>query len=112
MSKKRYPIYGTTSFVKAGLYLGLFHGFTNEKKRRAAGDAGEWGANGPLIGPLKHVHTTYATHVKFSFVYAHDASKYGLKEEDQLTINGKGCIPFGRMQYGDWTVFNISKEPI
>lgn len=97
----RYPKYGETP-KKPGLYLGLFHGFTSEKKRQEADD---WGANGPCIGPLKFVHTTYAAHVKFQFENAGDATQYGLKAEDHIVINNNDCISFGRMQYGDWTVF-------
>ena len=100
----RYLKYGQTP-KKPGLYLGLFHGFTSEKKRQAAGDAGEWGANGPCIGPLEFVHTTYAAHIKILFENADDAAKYGLDVNDELTIDQNGNLPFGRMQYGDWTVF-------
>lgn len=109
---KKYPIYGDTKDVKPGLYLGLFHGFKNAKARDAAQD---WGANGPLIGPLKFVHTTYASHIKFEFVDEKDAAKYGYihtGEMCDLMVAGSGssdedCIEFGNMFYGDWTVFNI-----
>jgi hypothetical protein len=99
----RYPIYGKPGKAKPGLYLGLFHGFTSEKKRQEADD---WGSNGPMIGPLEFVHTTYASHIKFKFVNADDATKYGLENLNHLIVNNEDCIVFGRKQYGDWTVFN------
>jgi len=99
---KRYPKYGYHKNLKPGLYLGLYHGFTSEKKRIEADD---WASNGPVIGPLKFVHTTYAHHIKILFENADDAAKYGLKEQDMLTIDKNDNLPFGRMQYGGWTVF-------
>ena len=102
----RYPKYGETP-KKPGLYLGLFHGFSSEKKRQEADD---WGANGPCIGPLQFVHTTYAVHIKILFENAGDAAKYGLKEQDMLTLDKNDNLPFGRKQYGDWTVFNHPVE--
>jgi hypothetical protein len=104
--KKPYPIYGDhDKGIKPGLYLGLFHGFKNEDARQKADD---WGANGPLIGPLKYVHTTYACHVKFEFVDEADMKKYGFsKFKDSLAIDSNSCVVFKSMQYGDWTVFNV-----
>ena len=106
--KKPYPIYAKFNGVKPGLYLGLFHGFRNEDARQKADD---WGANGPLIGPLKYVHTTYACHVKFEFVNEKDMKKYGLSR-DELIINKDSCLVFKSMQYGDWTVFNVTEEDV
>ena len=111
--KKPYPIYSPNynakfNGVKPGLYLGLFHGFRNEDARQKADD---WGANGPLIGPLKYVHTTYACHVKFEFINEADMKKYGLSR-DELIINKDSCLVFKSMQYGDWTVFNVTEEDV
>ena len=109
-SKKKYPIYGgDLKGIKPGLYLGLFHGFRNENKR-AASDG--WGANGPMIGPLQFVHTTYGNDVKFKFINSKDAAKYGLNEEDFLAVNKDDTIEFRCMKYGDWTVFNVTKEDV
>jgi len=114
VSKKKYPIYGDKK-VKPGLYLGLFHGFESAKARDASGD---WGANGPLIGPLKFVHTTYGCHIKFEFVEEKDAAKYGFKlnEMHDLMVEGSkspdsDCIKFDGMFYGDWTAFNCPEVP-
>ena len=113
--KKKYPIYGDDDKkLKPGLYLGLFHGFKDAKARVAADD---WGANGPLIGPLKFVHTTYGFHIKFQFVNEKDAEKYGFRcgcDHDLFVAGRKSpdqdCVAFPwlhGMYYGDWTVFNI-----
>lgn len=67
---KPYPVYcETDEDLPPGLYLALFHGFEDEKARLENNEAGGgWGANGPVIGPLRHVQTTYMTHIKFEFV--------------------------------------------
>lgn len=65
------PIYNETDLktLFPGLYLGLFHGREVPDK-----DLDDWGSNGPIIGPLLYVHTTYAHKVTFCFasVEAHD----------------------------------------
>jgi len=114
---KSYPIYGEQENLKPGIYLGLFHGAKTLKDRQALGDAGEWGQNGPAIGPLKFVHTTYSSTIKFEFEDAADAGKYGLDSNNLIMVTGKdhknkngefieeGCIRFEGLNYGDWTVF-------
>jgi hypothetical protein len=105
-----YPIYGSEKDInnlEEGLYLGLFHGFKNETERAQAGC---WGEGGPIIGPLKFVHTTYGTDVKFEFDDPTRHTVYGFThQDDYLTINSNGCIIFNRMEYGDWTVFYHKK---
>ena len=104
--------------LKPGLYLGLFHGAKTLKDRRALGDSGEWGSNGPCIGPLKFVHTTYSSTIKFEFENPDDAAKYGLDSNNLILIPGKditskqgfieeGCFRFDGVNYGDWTVFKV-----
>lgn len=65
------PIYNETDLatLRSGLYLGLFHG-------RDDADAilNNWGYNGPMLGPLRYVHTTYATEINFAFEQASDWS--------------------------------------
>lgn len=105
-----YPIYRSEKDMDAmpeGLYLGLFHGFKTPEERA---DAGDWGADGPMIGPLEYVHTTYATHVHIKFVNAVDSIKYGFQHDDPtLDIDSEDCVVFEDMQYGDWTVFYHKK---
>lgn len=108
--KKPYPVYDgkyLNKGLEAGMYLGLFHGFRNEKERAAKDN---WGSNGPMIGPLMYVHTTYGHDVKFKFINPQNAAKYGLNEEDFLAVNKDDTIEFRCMKYGDWTVFNVTKE--
>lgn len=113
LEDERYPIYCREDLnnLQNGLYLAMFHGFKDEEEREQLDDRG---SNGPVIGPLKYVHTTYATHVKVQFLNAGDADKYGLPEEtlDEISINKEGCIEFDGMQYGDWTVFYTKKGEI
>lgn len=112
----KYPIYTEAKNLKSGLYLGLFHGAKTLKERKALGDAGNWGSNGPAIGPLEYVHTTYAQTVKFRFTDEADWKQYGLEQENHITIPGKDiprqnieadCFRFDGVNYGDWTVFQV-----
>jgi len=81
------PIYGKDeSKVKPGLYLALFHGAETIKERKALGDAGVFGSNGPMIGPLKYVHTTYGAHIKLAFVDDADATLYGFAPDEVIHI--------------------------
>ena len=106
--KKPYPIYNENhKGLKPGLYLGLFNGYRNEKEREKADD---WGAFGPLIGPLQFVHTTYASIIHIIFINEGDGKKYGFEDEHDISINKDHCVTFHGMKYGDWTVFNINKE--
>lgn len=105
------PQYGTGAplvGLKPGLYLGLFHG-----RSRPDEELDDWGAGGPIIGPLEHVHTTYAHHVKLSFA---DVSDRRLYFDDTMDPNHEGfaelfvdedMLVYGGAWYGDWTVFTI-----
>ena len=79
---RTYPIYRESDEdLPPGLYLALFHGFENDEARQAHYDAGGgWGANGPLIGPLRFVQTTYGNLMRPAFVDPARASVYGLEE--------------------------------
>jgi len=93
--------------VKPGLYLGMFHGFHSLEERQSAGC---WGEAGPLIGPLRYIHTTYGVHVNLEFENPEDEAVYGLTDTNfVLGIDKEGCLIFGDMQYGDWSVFYINK---
>ena len=108
-----FPIYmKDDKTVKPGMYLALFHGYKNEKERA---EKEEFGANGPLIGPLTFCHTTYAAHIKLHFETDEDAKLYGYymgKDAfNEILINKEGCAEFQGMEYGDWAVANFpSKE--
>lgn len=94
-----------------GVYLHVFHGRNTVEE-----DMDDWGFDGPVIGPLRYVHTTYKSDVKFACapevarkffteqdVYTFEPGSDGLCEgqiflrDDLLTIDGKF--------YGDWSVF-------
>ena len=99
------PIYGKDEDkLKPGLYLALFHGFKNAKEREETDD---WGEDGPIIGPLKWCHTTYAHHIKFEFLTEQDAEKYGFNFHRMCDLDAADdCVRYRGMEYGDWTVFN------
>ena len=84
-----------------GLYLGLFHGRNDPNEQLE-----DWGSNGPLIGPLKHVHTTYATHIKLEFEQDNLAREYGFNPDQMIDLDIQdGMVYFKDHWYGDWTVF-------
>lgn len=107
---------GDTSTLKPGLYLSLYHG-----RQTPAEELSDWGAPGPVIGPLRNVHTTYCAEVRVEFETVEDHDNYFPREaaawdmqhriveyrreaelvfiEDLLAYNG--------MYYGDWTVFVV-----
>lgn len=97
-----------------GLYLGLFHG------RDAIDDVpDDWGFDGPVIGPLEFVHTTYAPEIKLRFVERIVTPQYfpgtwlvadvATGElvpcaEAVLTI-ADDLVVFDGRYFGDWIVF-------
>jgi hypothetical protein len=103
----RVPKYGERP-RKPGLYLALLHGREYPKEQM-----NDWGTDGPVIGPIRWCHTTYATDIKIEFesaddelLYFRDACFPGARHieivEDLLTYNGK--------YYGDWTVFAVNAD--
>ena len=124
------PKYGKDEArVIPGLYLGLFHGYTSEAAREKHG--GEWGADGPLIGPLVFLHTTYGSHMKPQFRADADVALYeglwpanclwnnplrdkGIVTDGSIYLVGseRNLFPAGDMQYGDWTVVNVGPEGV
>jgi hypothetical protein len=97
-----------------GLYLGLFHGRDTIDDIRD-----DLGFDGPVIGPLQFVHTTYAAEVKLRFVESHATPRYfpgtwlvadvATGElvpcaEAVLTI-AHDLVVFDGRYFGDWTVF-------
>lgn len=102
------------SELPAGLYIGLFHG-----RSAADTDMDDWGFDGPVIGPLDYVHTTYAAEVKLHFADARRAPQY-FRDAGFVTNLATGeCSPcpeasldithdlivFDGRYFGDWTVF-------
>lgn len=87
---KTLPIYNEAdqSTLKPGMYLGLFHGRDTPEE-----ELDNWGFNGPMIGPLKYVHTTYAAEMKLKFE-SHDDWK--LAFPDEPAIDGFSLWPGSR----------------
>ncbi|GAA7771295.1 hypothetical protein RN01_07380 [Cupriavidus sp. SHE] len=76
------PIYGETdpTTLRPGLYLALFHGRDTPDEVLH-----KWGYPGPMLGPLRYVHTTYASEIKFAF---EDAANWALAFPEESPICG------------------------
>jgi hypothetical protein len=99
------PKYGNKP-KKPGLYLGLFHG-----RNLPTEVMSDWGFYGPLIGPLKWCHTTYARDIKLEFETAADASGYSGASSCQLDLEMDGdLLKFGGKYFGDWTLYYVAPE--
>jgi hypothetical protein len=73
-------------------YLQLFHG-----RKHPYEILEDWGEEGPIIGPLDYIHTTYAAEIKFEVSGKSDS--YGW-----LTICGD-LVYYDGNYYGDWSSF-------
>lgn len=95
------PIYNEDKPPEHGLYIGLFHGRKDPDEQ-----LDDWGCNGPIIGPLKYIHTTYLSHIKLEFIREADSRLYGFNtnEMKELTINDE-MVLFQDVWYGDWTTY-------
>lgn len=99
------PIYGEKP-ASPGLYLGLFHG-RDEARQKMDG----WGFDGPMIGPLKWFHTTYACTLRISFERSSDAERFfGMPDTDHILELDGDLLVFGGKYYGDWTVYKVDPE--
>src|SRR3546814_12855013 len=56
-------------------------------------DMDDWGFDGPTIGPLDYVHTTYGDNIKLCFTNHADALELGLEQEEMFNLV-EGCFPF------------------
>lgn len=97
------------------LYLRLYHGRQNPAEQLE-----DWGSDGPVIGPLAFVQTTYMCDVKFAAApeimdrffpaVMADWRERGLSNADgplcdwQFTVTDDLILLDG-VYYGDWTVF-------
>lgn len=104
--------------LKPGLYLFPYHGYASEEDRHKAG--GEWGDDGPMIGPLEHVSTTYGYILNIRFSERANLELYREMFPERcwadrylvVRLGGEGNSLFccGDMQYGDWEVFCIDDK--
>lgn len=86
---------------EGGLYLQLFHGRIRKDEELV-----DWGFDGPHIGPLKYVHITYASDVKFAFESEDDALKFGFENAHGCMIDFvEGLFPFRDGFYGDISAY-------
>lgn len=72
------------------LYLRLFHG-----RKDPAQEMNDWGADGPIFGPYRFVHTTYGAHVTLGLDNGELHDLYTVED----------MIFYDNMYYGDWSVF-------
>lgn len=76
------------------VYLELFHG-----RKTLAEQLDDWGTEGPILGPLKFVHTTYATDIKLETADGRDGLLHVVGEEMP------DLLYYDETYYGDWSVF-------
>lgn len=72
------------------VYLELFHG-----RKSVDEQLNDWGSQGPILGPFKYVHTTYATDIKIETVDGVD----GVPRLNNELLYYDGTY------YGDWSTF-------
>lgn len=75
-----------------GVFIELFHG-----RRRPGEDMEDWGEPGPVIGPFRYAHVTYASviHVRI------DDEDFDLDFDDD-------CLRYDGMLYGDFSVIGAT----
>lgn len=86
------------------MHLRLFHGRHTPDEQLS-----DWGFDGPTLGPLRYVHTTYAAVMHVGFVSKAAAAACGITvdEEDptlDLYIVDDLLVHDGKY-YGDWSVY-------
>ena len=94
------------------MYLHLFHGRTSPDERLS-----DWGSDGPWIGPLRAVRTTYAHTLKLEFCRTEDAAKFGLNVDQPWLHVREQMLLHGGVYYGEWEIcardaLTISATPI
>lgn len=101
-----------------GMYLHLFHGRTDPEE-----DMDDWGSDGPTIGPLAYVHTTYATDVRICFLDTGTELQFfpplpavGNKPPHAAFPGPRDInfhddmMLFDGIYYGDWSVFIVPSQ--
>ena len=76
-----------------GLYIELFHGRADPSQVMD-----DWGEPGPVFGPFRFVHTTYASDIKLG--------RYTDSPQDLVIL--RDMVYYHGMWYGDWSVFPAS----
>ncbi len=88
------------------MQLQLFHGRDNPNE-----EIEDWGFNGPTIGPLRFVHTTYANFVRLAFADEKTQKRFFPDSPavfpDPVDLDVvDGCLAYDKSYYGDWSVFD------
>jgi hypothetical protein len=105
ITKKEYLKYGDKP-KKSGMYLGLLHGRDNPNETMDG-----WGFDGPSLGPLSWVHTTYAATVRIHFLECADAKPYFGIADDEFELPLKDdLLVFDNQYFGDWTAYFVAPE--
>lgn len=88
-----FPTYCTpqAEALPTGTYIALFHGRKDVKS-----NMDDMGFYGPMIGPIRYAHTTYASEIKICMEGDEDSSIV-------LPIV-EGCVELDGKFYGDWIV--------
>ncbi|MEK7468793.1 MAG: hypothetical protein AAB074_15565 [Planctomycetota bacterium] len=84
------------------VYLELFHG-TETTDRSELND---WGEQGPILGPLSYVHTTYAGDLKCCPLDGEGQPDECASADLQVTC--ECLLYYDGMYYGDWSVTDES----
>lgn len=97
-----------------GLYLHLFHG-----RRTPTETLDDWGFEGPALGPLDYVHTTYAHDVKLGF-QTHAATQaftlgslggtVGNETDTSLPVSDDDLLLYDGHYFGDWSACLFTEE--
>ena len=81
------------------MYLHLFHGRTSPDERLS-----DWGSDGPWIGPLCAVRTTYTHTLKLKFCNPRDAARFGLSVEQPWLHVREQMLLHAGVYYGEWVI--------
>jgi len=76
------------------VYIELFHG-----RRDPTQDMDDWGERGPILGPFRWIHTTYAGTIHLGNEDAPDDSVGDLHVDGDM-------VYYDGAWYGDWSVFD------
>jgi hypothetical protein len=90
-------VYGEHEALAPGMYLGLFHGRDDPKA-----DMDDWGAEGPVIGPIADFHVTYGgSTFRYKLAAGHPLAD---GDYEWLPLQGD-LVQWGGKFYGDFCVF-------
>ena len=80
-------------------FLHLFHGRPSPKTVLS-----DWGSDGPWIGPLSSVRTTYAHTLKLEFFNPRDARRFGLSVDQPWLHVREQMLLHAGVYYGEWVI--------